>query len=274
MNDSAAHDKVAASAPVQEAAGTLPRPPPSPRKPIFRRRKLYEEIADHLEAEIARGRWRVGEQLPSEREFMDQLGVGRSAVREALFALDKMGLVATASGERARVTRPTPEILIEQLGGAARRFLRDEQGVRDFQQARAVLEAGAARLAARHADERAIRRLGELLEVNRRALDDEEAFVGSDIAFHLALSEMTGNAIFPALHDAIVAWLTEQRRVSARLASARAAAFAWHERIHAAIAAGDEAAAEAAMRAHLEDVAARYWQARVPTPPSKVERES
>lgn len=248
--------------------GPVPRPP---NKPLFRRRKLYEDIAAHLEAEIARGRWRVGEQLPSERELTDQLGVGRTAVREALFALEKMGLVATASGERARIVHPTPEILIDQLAGAARQFLRDERGVRDFQQARVVFEAGMTRLAARHAVDDDILRLGELLEVNRRARDDEETFVASDIAFHLALSEMTGNAIFPAVHEAIVAWLTEQRRVSAQHRSARDAAFAWHRHIHAAVVARDEAAAEAAMRAHLEDVAARYWQARAPTSSSHVE---
>src|SRR3954447_10012120 len=110
-----------------------------------RRRKLYEEVADQLERMIADGEYAPGDQLPSERELMRQFAVGRPAVREALFHLRKMGLVELRSGERARVTRPTPRLVLDSLSGTARHMLAAPNGVREFQDARAFFEVGLAR---------------------------------------------------------------------------------------------------------------------------------
>src|SRR5215471_18628149 len=119
----------------------------------IRRRRLYEEVAGRLEGMIQEGHYSPGDQLPSERELMKQFGVGRPAVREALFALQKMGLVAVSSGERARVTRPTPKVVVESLSGAARHLLAAPDGVRHFQEARSFFEIGLARHAATHASD-------------------------------------------------------------------------------------------------------------------------
>jgi GntR family transcriptional repressor for pyruvate dehydrogenase complex len=58
-----------------------------------RRRRLYEDVASGLEAMIREGALIAGDALPSERELTVQFGVGRTAVREALFHLQKMGLI-------------------------------------------------------------------------------------------------------------------------------------------------------------------------------------
>src|SRR5215470_1584928 len=139
---------------------------------IIRRRKLYEEVADRLEAMIHEGTYAPGDRLPSERELMKQYGVGRPAVREALFALQKMGLVAINSGERARVTQPTPKVVFESLAGAARHLLGAPDGVRHFQEARAFFEIGLARYAAEHATAADIEALRDALDANRQALDN------------------------------------------------------------------------------------------------------
>ena len=82
---------------------------------VIRRRKLYEDIAQHLEQRIRDQDVAPGDQLPSERDLMREFGVGRPAVREALFHLQKMGLVELRSGGRARATRPTPKMVVESL---------------------------------------------------------------------------------------------------------------------------------------------------------------
>ena len=68
--------------------------PASQTRAPIRRRKLYEEVALRIEEMIGEGRFAVGESLPSERELMEELGVGRSAVREALMCrfLDAGGI--------------------------------------------------------------------------------------------------------------------------------------------------------------------------------------
>ena len=75
---------------------------------IIRRRKLYEEVMKGREEMIQDGQFGLGDFLPSERELMQHFGVGRPAVREALFALQRMGLVVVATGERPRVSNSNP----------------------------------------------------------------------------------------------------------------------------------------------------------------------
>lgn len=87
-----------------------------PRLPLGRRKRAHD-VADHIEKLIASGEYKVGSRLPSEKELMELVGVGRPAVREALFILQQQGLVDITSGTRARVTAPTPKVLTDQLAG-------------------------------------------------------------------------------------------------------------------------------------------------------------
>jgi GntR family transcriptional repressor for pyruvate dehydrogenase complex len=226
-----------------------------------RRRRLYEEIAGRLEAMIHEGHYTPGDQLPSERELMKQFGVGRPAVREALFALQKMGLVAINSGERARVTQPTPKVVFESLAGSARHLLAAPDGVRNFQEARLFFEIGLARYAAEHASEADLAELKRALDANRQALDNLYAFERTDVAFHYVLALIPRNPIFTAIHEAIVAWLTEQRSTTLRTPGQKFVACRAHEKIYEAIASRDPDAAERVMRAHLDQVTEAYWRA-------------
>ena len=227
---------------------------------LIRRRKLYEEVADRIEAMIHDGTFAAGAQMPSERELMATFGVGRSAVREAMLSLQRMGLVAVSSGERSRVLTPTAKALVGELSGAARRLLSQAGGVARFQQARALFEVGLARLAAQMATEADLARLKAELEANRESIGDHHRFQRTDVAFHYAIAEIPGNSIFTSLHEAVVTWLTEQRAISGRVPGAGEAAYAAHARIYEAIAARDPQAAEVAMEAHLATVVAQYWQ--------------
>ena len=92
-------------------------------------RKLSDEVAHHLEQMIRDGDFAEADRLPSERDLMRHFGVGRPSVREALLHLSKMGLVEVRSGERARVTRPTPQFVIDALAGPARHMLAAPDGV-------------------------------------------------------------------------------------------------------------------------------------------------
>ena len=208
---------------------------------------------------IHEGRYSAGDQLPSERDLMKQFGVGRPAVREALFALQKMGLVAINSGERARVTQPTPKVVFESLAGAARHLLGAPDGVRHFQEARAFFEVGLARYAAQHATDDDLNELKRALEANRQALDNLHAFERTDVAFHYVLAVIPRNPIFTAIHEAVVAWLTEQRTITLRMPGEQFVAYRAHAAIYEAIGARDPARAERAMRTHLDEVAKTYW---------------
>jgi len=228
----------------------------------IRRRRLYEDVASGLEAMIHDGALQPGDPLPSERELTVQYGVGRTAVREALFHLQKMGVIELKSGERAKVTRPTPEVVLGGLSGAARHMLSQPDGVRQFQDARAFFEIGLARHAAKHATAADLRALGAALETNRQSISDIAKFERTDVAFHYVLALIPRNPIFTAFHSAIAEWLVQQRHVTlASYPGQNQLAYKAHKAIHDAIVAHDPDRAERVMRAHLNQVSSAYWQA-------------
>lgn len=225
----------------------------------IRRRKLYEEIASELERRIHAGDYAPGDHLPSERKIMEEFGVGRPAVREALFALSKMGLVLVRSGERAVVTSPTADILIEELSGAARSLMATKDGVRMFQNARVLLEVALVRHAATNAAPEDIAELKEALDSNRVAVNDRHRFNETDNAFHAKIVAIARNPVIDATYSGLSEWLFEQRQIAMLHPGSPQNAINAHIRVFEAIAAGDPDAAEAAMRSHLDDVIKQYW---------------
>jgi GntR family transcriptional regulator, sialic acid-inducible nan operon repressor len=226
----------------------------SPVRPI-RRGKLSDQVVQRIEQMIVDGSLPKGTLLPPERELMRLFGVGRPSVREALFALGRMGMVALTSGERARVTSPSPDTFITELSGAARSFLARDNGPAQFQDARALFEIGIARCAAQRRSQDDIDRLERALALNAAASRDLDQFERTDVAFHYVLVTIAGNPIFTAVHDAMVDWLTHQRRLALQSEGCIALALKGHRNIFEAVAAGDAPRAERAMSNHLEDIA-------------------
>ncbi len=227
-----------------------------------KRRRLSDDVRAEIERLIASGAYAPGDLLPSEREFMERFGVGRPAIREALFGLQKTGLVALTSGARACVTAPSADRIIFELSGAAKYFLSTDEGERAFQDARMFFEIGLARNAAMNATAEQIAQLARALEANAAAMDNIDDFQRTDVAFHHQLAVISGNPIFRSIHDAIEAWLLQQRKVSLMIPGALRTAHRFHRQIYKAVAAHDPERAEAAMRSHLRSVAEYYWRAR------------
>jgi DNA-binding FadR family transcriptional regulator len=219
--------------------------------PILRR-KLYQEVLDRLMSRIASGEIAPGDPLPSERELMDAYGVGRPAIREALQALERSGIVTISHGERARLVVPTPTMLMAQIQEGARHLLRSEPHSLDhLKDARVFLETGLARLAAERSDAAGLAALRLRLDEHRAALAHLEVFLDRDMAFHRQIAAMTGNPIFPAIVEAMFGWLGAFYRSLVRIEGAENVTLLEHERIYEAIASGDPDAAGEAMRVHL-----------------------
>lgn len=224
------------------------------------RKTLSEQVAEQLEAEILEGRLSENDQLPSERELMEQFGVGRPAVREALFYLQQLGLIAINSGTRARVIRPTAEAVMARLSGVTRQLLSKPDGQQYFQEARALFEISLARYAASYAEEEDLARLRGALQENHDAVGDEARFKRSDNDFHGVLASIARNPIFDAIHVALSEWLDDRRAQVLQQKGEDQAALASHIEIVDAIASHDPDAAEAAMRRHLDRHYGTYMQ--------------
>ena len=226
------------------------------------RRKLFQQVASHLERQILEGRLKPGDMLPPEKELQASFGVGRPAIREALITLQRAGLVETANGLRARVAMPTALGVVEGMGSAVRQVLSTDDGQMHFQAIRHFFETGLARLAARNAAPQDIAALRQALADNAAAKGNRPKFISTDIAFHLAIAKIPRNPIFLVLHDAMSDWLRSQRVATLDEPDQEETAYRAHVAIFAAISAADPDAAELAMTHHLEQLAKAYWQHR------------
>jgi GntR family transcriptional regulator, sialic acid-inducible nan operon repressor len=224
------------------------------------RRKLSDEVFDRLLEAIESGQYKPGSQIPSERELMVAYGVGRPAIREAMQALEQLGLLVITHGERARVIEPTAFDVIAQIDRAARHLLTTSpQSFEQLKEAREFFEAGMAAEAARRAGPEDIARLEAALARHQSLLKaNPKDFIAADMAFHTAIAAVTGNAVFEAVSRAMLQWLSTFHSGSLRWKGHERTTLAEHRQILDAIAAHDPDAAATAMRDHLRRTRAVY----------------
>lgn len=77
--------------------------------------KVYEGVLYQLKAYIEENQLSPGDKLPSERELSEQLGVGRSSIREAFRAMELLGLIETRRGEGTYMRSYRPYHMVELL---------------------------------------------------------------------------------------------------------------------------------------------------------------
>lgn len=231
----------------------------------IQKRKLADEVQSRLMLRIQAGEIRPGDQLPPERELMAQFGVGRPAVREALQAMARSGIVEISHGERARVVVPTAQDLIAQVASGARHLLQVQPDtLAHLQDARLFLETGTARMAAERATPDDLALLRQRIADQRAAAADDAAFLACDMAFHREIARISGNPIFPAVVEAVFQWASAHHLTMVRAPGAESLTLEEHGRLVDAIAAHDATGAEAAVRAHLTRSNARYQQLLTP----------
>lgn len=218
----------------------------------IQKRKLYQEVLDRLMLRIQTGEIAPGAQLPPERELMAQYGVGRPAVREALQALERSGIVEISHGERARVVVPSAHNLIQQIASGARHLLQMQpETLEHLKQARIFLEEGTARMAAERATADDVADLRARIQAHRDSLPRLDEFLAHDMAFHRSIARISGNPIFPAIVEAIFQWAREDYQPLVRAPGAEQLTLAEHTRLVDAIEAHDGEAAAQAVREHL-----------------------
>ena len=173
-----------------------------------RRSALSEQVIAALRAQITSGEWPVGSRIPTEPELVEQLGVARNTVREAVRALSHNGLLDIRQGSGTYVVATS-----ELAGVMQRRFA--EADPRHIAELRSTLESAAARLAAERRTEKDLRQLDALLLRREEAWEsgDKEAFVAADATFHLAVVSASHNDVMTAMYadlgEVLRDWLRE-----------------------------------------------------------------
>jgi GntR family transcriptional regulator, sialic acid-inducible nan operon repressor len=223
------------------------------------RRKLSDEVFDRLRLMITSGELTPGDMMPSERELMERFRVGRPAIREAMQALNNMGLITITHGERARVRQLTARSLFEQVDATAQILLSTSPASLDhLKNARRFFERGMVREAALKASKDDVARLRQTLERQRQNLGNAVSFINEDMRFHVQIAAISGNPIFEAVSEAMLSWLKEYHTELLIWSGKEKFTLSEHGEIIEQIDAGDPDGAEAAMTKHLDRSASLY----------------
>jgi GntR family transcriptional repressor for pyruvate dehydrogenase complex len=227
---------------------------------IPREDRLSDRVAQQLQRLIVDGRFKLGERIPSERELAEQFSVSRTVIREAVRSLVTKGFLEVRAGSGTVVRMPTTKLAVESmrflLRGAGPEF--DSEKVTEV---RRMLEVEIAGLAAERRTAHDIEALEAILRSTAEHLNDPEAFVKDDVAFHAALARATGNELFSVLLDSIVDILVTVRLLALRVPGALARGLGFHRRIFERVRDADVAGAREIMNSHMDEARQTMKQA-------------
>jgi len=177
------------------------------RSQLLQRHNLADAVVSKLQQQLSLGEYQPGEKLPSEPELMEQFGVGRSTIREAIRILANTGSLSVRQGSGTFVE--LQEGISEPL---SQRLRRADAG--DLDEVRQLLEVKIAEKAAMHRSKKDIARMKELLQKRDAAAKagDTEAAIRSDIQFHIAIAAASRNDILADLYRTFAEQMTRHFR--------------------------------------------------------------
>jgi GntR family transcriptional repressor for pyruvate dehydrogenase complex len=215
--------------------------------------RIYQEIVRQVKGMIAEGRLKSGDQLPPERDLAEKFVVSRTAVREALRALESLGLVEIRPGEGTFVREVSVESLIEPL---ALVMLSQREALGELFEARQLIEPALAALAARRATPEDVQEMERILEAQAKEVAAGRTGLEQDAQFHSAIGAAAHNRAITRIAHAVMDLLRQSREDSLNTPGRPDRSHNDHRRLLAAIRGRDENAARQAMIDHLEAVEA------------------
>lgn len=152
--------------------------------------RLYEDIIQQIVQKIETGELQAGEKLPTERELVAQMGVSRTSIREALRAMELIGLVESKVGEGTYIKSLSVDKAFLNL---AQVVPTDEQFLLDMYEVRILLESYSAKQAARRRTEEHLAQLRHSIELLNKDIGSVEARTKADTLFHQTIAKAAGN---------------------------------------------------------------------------------
>ena len=230
------------SAEITAALGALPAGTP------------VSEVARRLMDLFTGGSLDAGTRLPPERQLATTLGVGRSAVREALAALEILGIVDVRPGSGTYLRGTASDLLPQTLRWG---LLIGQKNTAELLELRSGLEIYVARLAAGRATSADIAELSGSLRRMTASVTDLKAFARADADFHNALAAAAGNDTLVDMLHVVRSLLQVYADRAPHDEAAARLAIDEHETVFRAVEAQDADAAASAMAVHMATASAR-----------------
>jgi DNA-binding FadR family transcriptional regulator len=241
----------------------MPTSVPEERRPVRKPRKTATLLAQRIVGEITAQDLAPGTPLRAERDMLEQYGVARGTLREALRFLEMQGVITikTGPGGGPVVSRPESRHLASTI---AMMLQLRHASFRSVLEARAVLEPALARLAAERITREELEQLSQVQHEMRDRIGDLDGFLAGNVEFHRLIADAAGNQVF-ALVIASINWICDATALGVRYsAESQQVVVDEHARIYKAIASGNPDRAGAAMSMHIADFS-EYLEKRYPS---------
>lgn len=158
----------------------------------------FEKLVDHILDQIMQGKLRKGERLPTERQMAESMNISRSSVREALKALEAMGIANSIQGSGTYITDQPEDSINKSLCAL---FALTDGTLDNILQLRILLESQAFRDIVHFSSDREIRALTELADYDYNLpISDQSAL---DARFHHALVSHSQNTMAKYLYNTL-----------------------------------------------------------------------
>ena len=249
-------------APTGSPGAPQPSTPPVDIAPV-KSTRIYEEIVRQIKTMITEGRLKSGDQLPPERDLAEKFLVSRTSVREALRALESVGLIDIRPGEGTFVREVSVESLVEPL---AMILLSQREMIGELFEARRLLEPTIAGLAASRATPEEMGEMERILDEQAHAIASGHTGLAQDAAFHAAIATAAHNRAITRVVHAVMDLLAQSREEAISTPGRPTRSHEDHRRILDAIRKRDAAAAGQAMLDHLVAVEALVLRPGAKTP--------
>jgi GntR family transcriptional repressor for pyruvate dehydrogenase complex len=214
-----------------------------------RKRRISEEVFHTLKRAILDGVYKPGDRLPREIDLADELGVGKSAVGEALRTLEILRFIESPGGSGGYLIC---EIGMDTILGPFVDLFPDSIGaVREVLQFRVMIESGFAKIAAHERDDRDLEKIETSLEHMAEEIESGKIGIIGENEFHEAVAAATHNQVSLSVLKLMREILTISRKSTLIRANQPQQSLEDHRRIYKAIRNGDAPRAGELMGEHL-----------------------
>jgi len=223
---------------------------------LIKRVSLAEEVFRILHEWIISGKVNPGDKLPSQDKLAEQFDVSRNTIREAIYKLTVMGLLTTKQGAGTVVDISSPTSYMTSLSD---HLLLHPATVRDFIEARVIVEQATIRLAVFRASLEEMEMLNGIIDQQVEAFNnnDPESFIQLDGKFHIELARMSGNGVLLKFLETVRELLHNFIAGVSRLPGGIESALNYHKEILETMRSRDSKKAEYKILQHLYDVTKR-----------------
>lgn len=210
--------------------------------------KIYEMVMEQIKDIVKKGELKSGDKLPSERDLCEKLEVSRASVREALRALQMLGLIESKHGEGNFINENFENSLLEPLSIV---FLLLGSKSEDVFELRKVIEPETAALAAKNITDEQLIELKEIMEeLNNNS--DAEICASLDKKFHYKIAQASGNNLISTIMFSISSLIEEYIENSKIHTLNKTVVRSQHEEIWRTLETHNGLAAATAVKKHLE----------------------